>query len=337
MTADAEVSPLAERLEAWLAEQLGRPVNVAGLSSLVGGNSRQIYRFSLDGRPLVLRLDPTDVTARFSPGVRIAEFEAMRVAREHGVPAPEVLWVSEDPAILGSPFIVMGYVEGEAIPRRILRDESLAEVRPRLAGQCGQILARLHATPPPVGVSRRATGDLPVSAEELDGSRLDALAVACGRYPALEYTVHWLARNVPDAGPSVLLHGDFRNGNLLVGPAGIQGVLDWESVHIGDPLEDLAWLCVPSWRFGNDDLHVGGFGTKEQLFDAYEAESGTTIDHARFRWWEVLATSRWGIGCVINADYYLTGASKSIEMAALGRRVAEMEYDLLELIAGRDV
>jgi aminoglycoside phosphotransferase (APT) family kinase protein len=334
LTAEAE---LGERLQAWLSEQAGHAVSVDNVSNLVGGNSRDIWRFCLDGRPLVLRRDPANATARFSPGVRIAEFESMRVAREHGVPAPEVLWVSEDSSILGSPFIIMGYVEGEAIPRRILRDEALAEVRPRLAGQCGQILARLHGAPAPAGVKRRASGDLPVNAEELDGSRLDALAVACGRYPALEYTMHWLARNVPDAGPSVLLHGDFRNGNLLVGPAGIQGVLDWESTHIGDPLEDLAWLCVRSWRFGNDHLHVGGFGTKEQLFEAYEAESGTTIDLTRFRWWEVLATSRWGIGCVINADYYLTGASKSIEMAALGRRVAEMEYDLLELIAGRDL
>src|SRR6185369_15210139 len=146
-------------------DETGRKVHVEGLEDLVGGNSREIYRFSVDGRPLVLRRDPEGVTSRYTPGARIAEFEAMRVAREHGVPAPEVLWVSEDPAILGSPFIVMGYVEGEAIPRRILRDESLADVRPRLAGQCGQILARLHATPPPVGVSRRATGDLPVSTE----------------------------------------------------------------------------------------------------------------------------------------------------------------------------
>src|SRR5262249_47553171 len=99
----------------------------------------------------------------------------------------------------------------------------------------------------------------------------------------------------------------------------------------------LAWLCVRSWRYGNDHLQAGGFGTREQLLDAYEAESGTTVDRDRLRWWEILATSRWGIGCVINVDYYLTGASRHLEMAALGRRVAEMEYDLLELIAGRDL
>jgi aminoglycoside phosphotransferase (APT) family kinase protein len=332
MTPELSNVALEKCLEDWISEETGRTVHVEGLEDLVGGNSREIYRFSVDGRPLVLRRDPEGVTSRYTPGARIAEFAAMRVAREHGVPAPEVLWVSEDSTILGSPFIIMSYVEGEAIPRRILRDPALAEVRPRLAAQCGQILARLHRAPPPDGLRRLATGDLPVSAEELD-----ALAVACGRYPALEFTVRWLRRNAPPRGPALLVHGDFRNGNLLVGPEGIQGVLDWESVHVGDPLEDLAWLCVRSWRYGNDHLQAGGFGTREQLLEAYEAESATTVDREHLRWWEILATSRWGIGCVINVDYYLTGASRNIEMAALGRRVAEMEYDLLELIAGRDL
>jgi aminoglycoside phosphotransferase (APT) family kinase protein len=331
-------SDLRFRLQEWLSAESGRHVEVEGLSNLVGGNSREIYRFAAEGRQLVLRRDPdNDATSRFTPGARVAEFNAMKAARDNGVPAPEVLWVSEDPTVLGSPFIIMAYVAGEAIPRRILRDEGLASVRPQLAGQCGRILARLHRTPAPEGLRHSATGELPASADELNGSRLDELAPVCGRYPALEFSVRWLRRNAPSRGESTLVHGDFRNGNLLVGPRGIQGVLDWESVHVGDPLEDLAWLCVRSWRFGNDDLKVGGFGTREELLNAYQAESGRAVDVDRLHWWEVLATSRWGIGCVMNAAYYLTGASTSIEMAALGRRVAEMEYDLLELIAGRDI
>ncbi len=336
MTSSQPDLDLGQRLQEWLKQETRRPVRVGAFSRLVGGNSRNIYRFDLDGRSLVLRLDPDGATSRFTPGVRVAEYRAMRDARQHGVPAPEVMWVSEDSDILGTPFIVMQYIAGESIPRRILRDEALAAVRPRLARQCGEILARLHRVPPPEGVRPRATGELPVSIDELDGSKLDDLARVCGRYPALEFVAHWLFTHAPQRGSMTLVHGDFRNGNLIIGPEGIKGVVDWESVHVGDPLEDLAWLCVRSWRFGNDDLHAGGFGTRDQLIEAYESGGGA-VDRERLRWWEILATYRWGVGCVMNAEYYLSGASKNIEMAALGRRVSEMEYDLLELIHGRDI
>jgi aminoglycoside phosphotransferase (APT) family kinase protein len=336
MTSSDPNQDVGQGLENWLSTETGREVSVGPLTRLVGGNSREIYQFDLDGRSLVIRLDPVGATSRFTPGVRLAEFRAMKVAHEHGVPAPEVLWVSEDSGIVGAPFIIMEYVAGESIPRRILRDEALAAVRPSLARQCGEILARLHAVPPPEGIQPRATGALPVNIDELNGSKLDDLARVCGRYPALEFVAHWLLTHVPQLGRMTLVHGDFRNGNLIIGPEGIKGVVDWESVHVGDPLEDLAWLCVRSWRFGNDELHAGGFGTRDQLIEAYE-DAGGVVDRARLRWWEILATYRWGVGCVMNAEYYLSGASKNIEMAALGRRVAEMEYDLLELIHGRDI
>jgi aminoglycoside phosphotransferase (APT) family kinase protein len=316
---------------------MGRPATVEGFTALVGGNSREIYRFVLDGRPLVMRRDPDNVTARFTPGARIAEFEAMRAALGRGVPVPEPLWVTEDRAVLGSPFIIMAYVEGEAIPRRILRDEAFAEVRPRLADQCGRILARLHSAPPPDALHRPAPGAPAFDEDELRGALLDSLAPVAGRYPALEFAQRWLLDHAPQPVEPTLVHGDFRNGNLLIGPDGIRGVLDWEAVHVGDPLQDLGWLCVRSWRFGNDHLHAGGFGTREELVAAYESESGNQVDLERLRWWEIMGTARWGIGCVINVEYFLSGVARNIEMAALGRRVAEMEYDLLELIAGRDM
>ncbi|MFA5123081.1 phosphotransferase family protein, partial [Zavarzinia sp.] len=142
----------------------------------------------------------------------------------------------------------------------------------------------------------------------------------------------WLKAHLP-AAPAVprLVHGDFRNGNLIVGPDGIRAVLDWELAHLGDPLEDLGWLCVPSWRFGGV-APVGGFGTRDDLFAAYEAASGTPVDAGAVRFWEVLGTLRWGLICAESANRFLTGGDRSVERAVIARRASETEIDLLDLL-----
>jgi aminoglycoside phosphotransferase (APT) family kinase protein len=130
----------------------------------------------------------------------------------------------------------------------------------------------------------------------------------------------------------VVVHGDFRNGNLIVGRDGIRAVLDWELAHLGDPMEDLGWLCVKSWRFGQP-LPVGGFGAYAQLLDAYERASGRPVDRVALRWWETLGTLKWGIMCIMQAATHTSGAVRSVELAAIGRRVCEQEWDLLALVA----
>ena len=132
-----------------------------------------------------------------------------------------------------------------------------------------------------------------------------------------------------------LVHGDFRNGNFIVGPDGIRAVLDWELAHLGDPIEDLGWLCVKSWRFGVVDKVVGGFGDVPALLEAYRAAGGAPVDEETLRFWIVLGTIKWGVICVGQAFTHLNGIVRSIELATLGRRVAEMEWDLLDLLDGK--
>jgi hypothetical protein len=132
-----------------------------------------------------------------------------------------------------------------------------------------------------------------------------------------------------------VVHGDFRTGNLLVDRRGLAAVLDWELAHLGDPLEDLGWFCVRAWRFGSPKP-AGGFGTRARLVAAYEAHGGGPVDPAVLRWWEVMGTLSWGVICLIQAATHLSGASRSVELAAIGRRVAETELDLLRLLPGPD-
>jgi len=214
-------------------------------------------------------------------------------------------------------------VEGETIARRILREDTYVEARNGLAAQCGAALAAIHRVDP----------DSVTGLEELDQVRqFRDLVDALGQpHPAFELGFLWLEANRPAPSGRGVVHGDFRNGNLIVGPEGLRAVLDWELAHLGDPLEDLGWLCVRAWRFGGDGA-VGGFGAREDLYAAYEAAGGRPVDPAVARWWEVLGTLKWGVMCIIQAATHLTGQSRSVELAAIGRRVCEQEYDLLALI-----
>jgi aminoglycoside phosphotransferase (APT) family kinase protein len=252
------------------------------------------------------------------------EFELLRAASAAGVPVPEPRFTLEDG-------FVMDLVEGETIPRRILREERFARARQRMAAQCGEILARIHTIPAgsAPALPRPEPGEHPARAELARFRTL--LDRYPGPHPTFELAFRRLSERVPAAREPALVHGDFRHGNFIVGPDGIRAVLDWELAHVGDPMEDLGWLCVKSWRFGKNDSPVGGFGTREELFAAYE-RAGGKLDRDAVAWWEVFGNLRWGIICVIQAFTHIEGHVRSVELAAIGRRVAETEWDLLELI-----
>ena len=153
--------------------------------------------------------------------------------------------------------------------------------------------------------------------------------------PVFTLALRWLRDR--DPGPSkevTLVHGDFRHGNLIIGPDGVRAVLDWELAHTGDPMEDLGWICVNSWRFGEIDKPVGGFGSREELFAGYEA-AGRHVDPDRVMFWEVMGTLRWGVMCCGMMQRFRIGPDHSMERAMIGRRASETEIDLLRLLASR--
>jgi aminoglycoside phosphotransferase (APT) family kinase protein len=258
-----------------------------------------------------------------------AEAALMQLACAAGVPSPKVLHVLEPQDELGTGFI-MQRVEGETIPRKILRDEQFAAARPKLARQCGGILSVLHGLPlPELPELRRMTAASETNELERDYRSFD------WPRPVFELALRWLRDR--DPGPSqevTLVHGDFRHGNLIIGPDGVRAVLDWELAHLGDPMEDLGWICVNSWRFGEIDKPVGGFGSREELFAGYEA-AGRRVDASRVNFWEVMGTLRWGVMCCGMMQRFRIGPEHSIERAMIGRRSSETEIDLLRLLAPR--
>jgi aminoglycoside phosphotransferase (APT) family kinase protein len=295
---------------------------------LSGGASLETWAFALDdGTSLILRRRPP--TARPSENALPLATEAALLAAvaPGGAPVPQVVHVCAPDDGLGEAY-VMRRLDGETLGKRIVRDEAFAGVRPGLARRCGEVLAAIHATPLD-GLPPLATSD---AASEL--ARYEAVYRELGaQRPVFEAAFRWLEDRAPPLERPVLVHGDFRNGNLMVNPqAGLVGVLDWELAHLGDPAEDLGWICVNSWRFGAWRKPVGGFGDYQGLLDGHAAAGGPAVSLERLLFWQALGSLKWGVMCLMMYASFASGADRSIERAMIGRRASEAEIDLVLLM-----
>ena len=314
---------MIDELAGVLRPILGDDVAVENLQTLTGGASRTTHSFdavtAAERRRLILRAAPVD--NRFA-GMEL-EAAVQQAAAEAGAPVPHIVAASNSVAALGNPFLICDEVAGETIVRRIQRnlDDSGSAV---LLELCAQALAAIHR-------ARTDVAEL-VERDELPEwrQRLDELGDTTATF---EWAFRWLAANRPQPGRRALVHGDFRMGNLIVDGSTLAAVLDWEAVHIGDVHEDLAWFCVRAWRFGAPaELAAGGLGSIEDFVTAYERAGGTPVDRAALRWWQVLGTLKWGIICRYQAERHLSGQTRSVELATIGRRVCETEWDILDLL-----
>ncbi|MFQ5556076.1 MAG: phosphotransferase family protein [Acidimicrobiales bacterium] len=327
--------PVCAAVEAAFAHE-GTVVSasVAGVASV--GAHRSTVFLDLDGD-----LGPVQVAAQIQPADRVGtehslvhEAAVLTAVRAHGVLAPEVLLATDDPAAAGAPLLVTRRVHGLAVPRRILRAvQADRDLRSRLTDQLAQQLALVHSLPVdglPPSLARPSRAPADAFTDELT----ETLAQLDVPLPAVRLALRWLRRSPPAETARTLVHGDFRNGNIIVDPDGGRGlvtVLDWELAHVGDPMNDLAWLCLRTWRFGEDDHPVGGLGSIKRLRRAYESAGGGWREEA-FRWWTVARTAWWTLGLARQGRAFRDGLTSSLIMAASGLRVAELEYDLLTLI-----
>jgi aminoglycoside phosphotransferase (APT) family kinase protein len=306
---------------------------------LPGGASRESWAFDAvraggATERLVLRRDPPSHHVQTS---RRDEFRLLALAAAAEIPVPRVRWCEDDPAVLGAPFFIMDFVAGETLARRLLRDAEYAPARAALPTELAAALARVHALDPATPelgfLARPDPGETPAAAELARHEQLYR-AITPDPHPALELAFRWLAARVPAPPALAVVHGDFRVGNVIFGPEGLRAVLDWELAHVGDPREDIGWLCVRSWRFGADARAVGGLSDRAPFFAAYERAGGTAVDPAAVRWWEIFGNLKWAVVCIMQARTFLDGRVRSVELASLGRRVVEMELELLELMEG---
>lgn len=291
------------------------------------GATRSTHFVSIDAVPAVVQLRHRGSELQMSSAA--TEVTVIRAAADAGVPVAGPIAAGRVDA-LDADAIVTERRFGETIPRRVLRHTPPGSTAAlRLTDDCGRALAHTHQVR---GTTLTALDELPrhTAASYLDHLHhlLDELPSA---HPALRYGLMVLADRPPPEPTPALVHGDFRNGNLLVSDAGLDAVLDWELAHVGHPMEDVAWLCLRTWRFGHDDHPVGGFGRLDRLRSAYTG-SGGEWDAIAIRWWTIARTIWWGAGLATQAAGFLRGETDSLVHAASGRRVVELEYDLMKLL-----
>lgn len=318
---------LQDQLPTVLSPVLGAGVEIENFRALTGGASRGTWAFDAvtgeQRRSLILRTGPPD---DIHAGMEL-EARAQAAAGAAGAPVPTVLVAADSTGALGNPFLVCNEIKGETIVRRIQRQLDATDgqaARAQLVRQCAQALAAIH---------RADATDPALTREDQLAEWRDRLDAMRDTTATFEWGFRWLAAHRTPPSPPVLVHGDFRMGNLIVDGSDLAAVLDWELVHVGEAYEDLAWFCIRAWRFGAPaSLGAGGLGSVESFLRAYEEAGGTPVDRRAFHWWLVLATLRWGVICRYQAERHLSGQARSVELATIGRRVCETEWDLLDLL-----
>lgn len=331
-------------LDARVAELLAREIDagaqIDGCAQLTAGASQETWCVSYcdssgDAQRLALRrAQPTAGQAAAVGGISLAtEARLLRQAAAAGVPCPAVHYVLQQGDELGDGFL-MQWLEGETLGKRIVQSPQLAQVRPRLARECGRVLAQVHA------IDWRAE-QLDDCLPLVDPARLVDETFAVYRdldvpQPMIDYCWRWLREHLPRHSRTALVHGDFRNGNLMVNEHGIVAVLDWELAHIGDPVRDLGWLCVNSWRFGNAAMPVGGFGEIDDLLAGYNEASGSNVSQDELVFWQVFGSFWWAVVTLQMAQGWRSGETPSLERPVIGRRSSEAQMDCVNLLIPGD-
>ncbi len=304
------IARMREALEAVLGP-------VSELVLLAGGASKEAWAVDAGGEPLLVRRAGGGVIHRHTLSLA-DEFAVIEAAYAAGVKVPRPIRYIED--LAGREAFVMERIPGETIGRRIVRMEP---VPPGLPLELAEELAKIHAIPPERLPFLRQTS-MEHLAEELDE--------VAEPHPAIELGLWWLRENRPEPREPVVVHGDFRIGNVAVDGSGLVGVLDWEFAHLDDPARDLAFGLVRAWRFGKDDLRLGGIADVDSYLERYNELTGRAIRPEELDYWEVAGNVAWAIGCLTQAQRHFSGQERSVELAILGRLGAEVEYEICHLL-----
>ena len=331
-----------DQIATYLQHQMpaAREIVVDNLWRIPGGASRETWSFDASWRDgdaalpgkggFILRRDPE---ASLLETERYVEFRVYQALQGSGVPVPEVFWLETDPQWLERSFFVMGRLDGETSPQRLVASGFGGHAE-AIARQKVDVLARIH------GLDWRALGldflgvpEGPDCCAEREIARWESImrAQELEPQPALELAIAWLRAHRPVAQQIALVHADYRTGNFLVDGDRIVGVLDWEMVHLGDPLEDVAWVCVRSWRWAGD-ARLGGLLSREEFYRGYEAASGLRVDPAAVRFWEVLGNVKLAVIFLTGARSFTEGRSKDAVHAFTAHLNPEIEAEILRLI-----
>ena len=335
---------LEQRIQAFLQARLPEAgvVSVAGLRRIPGGASRETWSFDASWREngtevqrgFIMRRDPD---AGLLDTERDVEFQVMDAVFRGGVPVPRMFWLEPDASWIERPFFMMERIDGcEASPQKVLMDPQLFAARGRVGEDFVRILAQIHS------LDWRALGleflGVPADASSCAMTEIEKWErivneEALEPQPVLRAAFRWLRRNLPRPAQRItIVHADYRTGNYLVAPDGeVKGILDWEMVHLGDPLEDVGWACLRPWRWMGNEW-VGGLMERADFYRKYRGASGLQVDEESLRFWEVLGNVKLAAIFLTGARSFCEGRTRAPMMALLSRNNARLELEVLELM-----
>lgn len=330
-------------LERFLARALAADAcRITQLTRLAGGTVQDNWLVEVQAgasaaapRRLVLRTGRVIGVNDSLPAAH--EYAVLCAAARTGVRVPQPVAVCTDPDVIGQPFFLMDFVDGESRPWKLQRTAQVMAAGEAILEEIGAELARLQTIipggsdelgflkPPPRDVAREAIAEMRAYLDQHDHP-----------HPATEYALRWLERHAPAPGPVVLCHGDFRFGNVTIAGGKLTSILDWELTRWGDPYESLAWFCMRFFRFARPDLVAGGLGSRAALLRGWQAVSGRAPEPAAIRYWDIMANTRWAVISLQQVGRQVFGGENSLELALVGLATGEMELEALSLIAQAD-
>ena len=331
---------IEEQLTAYLQQKMPQAegLAVSDVGRVPGGASRETWSFDASWREsgvdvarcFVVRRDPT---ASLLETERDVEFRVYQALDGTGIPVPQVYWLEKDPRWLERPFFVMGRVEGQTEPALLVARESAA--RGEIGRQAAEILANIHNLDwRKLGLDFLGEPPSPAHCGELEIDKWQAILEKDAVEPkaGLALALRWLRRHTPVPSRVCLVHADYRVGNFLFDDTSIRGILDWEMVHLGDPMEDVAWFCVRMWRWAGDEM-VGGILEREEFYRLYEQYSGIPVDREAVRFWEILGNVKLATIFVTGVRSYCEGRSSDILLALTSRLSPGIEQEALALMS----
>jgi aminoglycoside phosphotransferase (APT) family kinase protein len=281
-----------------------------------GGSNFSFLLEREDGARYVLRRPPRPPLPPSAHDV-VRESRLQLALAPLGIRVPNIRALCEDDSLLGVPFYVMDYIEGDVVTTRLPPplDEDPA-ARRRLAHDLVDALVEIHAAD--VGVATLAAFFRPGNYNERQVRRFSQLweLNQTRDLPTVVDVGRWLAANVPEQLPPTVVHGDYRLGNMIVthaDPERIAAVLDWEMGAIGDPRADVGYLVATYSEPGGRENPLGtspvtataGFPTRTELVERYTARSGRDVEP--LAWFEALALWKAAVFCEAIYGRYVRG------------------------------
>ncbi len=328
-----------DQLRAYLAHKMpqAQDLAISDLQRIPGGASRETWSFDArwreEGRDVerafIVRRDPT---ASVLETERDIEFGVYRALAGTGVPVPPVYWLETDPRWLERPFFVMGRVAGEPDPSLLIL--AAPELRAGIGRQAVEILARIHSLDwRSLGLDFLGVPPSPSHCADLEIDKWEAILEKdrLEPHPIVSLGLRWLRHHKPATQKVTLVHADYRTGNFLYDEHNILGILDWEMVHLGDPMEDLGYFCLRMWRWAGDEK-VSGLLDREEFYRLYEQYSGVSVDPDAVRFWEILGNIKLAIIFVTGVHSYCQGLSSDIYLPLTSRLKPGVEEEIATLI-----